>query len=53
MTNIPPSEAPSTGEKVVDTTPVSEDRTAVTYGILVVVGFALVGYLVARGLRGH
>ncbi|MFI5230852.1 MAG: hypothetical protein ACHQWU_17425 [Gemmatimonadales bacterium] len=53
MTDTPAPETPAAENPVVDTSPAAPERTAVTYGILLMVLAALVVYFVLHAVRRH
>ncbi len=53
MTDTPAPEAPAPEADVIDTSPAAPERTAVTYGILLIVLAALLAYFVLHAVRTH
>jgi hypothetical protein len=53
MTDTPAPETPAHERDVVDTSPAPAERTAVTYGILLIVLAALVAYFIVHAVRRH
>lgn len=53
MTDTPMTEAPAPEGEVIDTSPAAPERTAVTYGILLIVLAALLVYFMLHAVRRH
>jgi hypothetical protein len=53
MTDTPAPAAPAPEDEVIDTSPAAPERTAVTYGILLIVLAALLVYFILHAVRRH
>ena len=53
MTDTPAPDAPAPEGAVIDTSPAAPERTAVTYGILLIVLAALLVYFLLHAVRRH
>ena len=53
MTDTPVPATPAPESDVIDTSPAAPERTAVTYGILLIVLAALLAYFMLHAVRRH